>query len=39
MDMDAYKVNEIVKNNRRFVSPFKESSGYCIVAHSDINEI
>ena len=31
MDMDVYKVNEIIKNNPRFISPFAEPYGYYIV--------
>lgn len=38
MDMDVYKINKIVKNNHRFISPFKDISSYFIVAQSDINK-
>lgn len=38
MDMDVHKVDKIVKNNHRFISPFKDISSYFIVAQSDINE-
>ena len=35
MDMDAHKVNEIIKNNPRFASPFTEGCGYYI---SEVND-
>ncbi|MDE7477126.1 MAG: hypothetical protein K2M91_04105 [Lachnospiraceae bacterium] len=32
MDMDAYKVSEIIGSNRRFISPFADPCSYYIVA-------
>ena len=31
MDMDVYKVSEIIGDNNRFISPFHEPCGYYIV--------
>lgn len=39
MDMDVYKVDKILKNNHRFVSPLIDSSCYFIVEHDDIKEM
>ena len=31
MDMDTYKVSEMIKNNHRFINPFEEPCSYYIV--------
>ena len=33
MDVDVYKVSEIIEGNHRFISPFSEPCGYYIVEH------
>ena len=33
MDMDVYKVSEIIEGNHRFISPFNEPCGYYIAEH------
>ena len=38
MDMDLYKVNEIIKSNYRFISPFNDPCSYYIVADNEIDE-
>ena len=38
IDMDAYKVNEIIKNNHRFISPFNDPYGYYIWIDGNVNE-
>lgn len=35
MDMDIHKVNQIIGNNHRFISPFCEPCGYYIVETAD----
>lgn len=31
MNVDVYIVNEMIRGNYRFISPFVESCGYCIA--------
>ena len=38
MDMNIYKVSEIIKNNHRFISPFGMPYSYYIVADNNIDE-
>ena len=35
MDMDAYMVNDIIGNSRRFRSPFSEPCGYYIIRKNE----
>lgn len=37
IDVDAYKVNEIIENNQRFISPFEEPYGYYIWSEKNEN--